>query len=96
MDDTRAALLRWTLGSLAISVGLLAAVLGIGALAQPDPTGHALPGFSLSADLEAVGHILRRNALVLALHGMACVAGFIAGSSLPLQSEQHRGWYRTV
>jgi hypothetical protein len=107
MDDTRAALrrwqlrpgrvvLRWTLGSLAISVGLLAAVLGLGALAQPDPTGHALPGLALPADLDAVGHILRRNALVLALHGMACVAGFIAGSSLPLQAEHHRGWYRTV
>jgi hypothetical protein len=33
---------------------------------------------------------------VLALHAMACVAGFIAGSSLPPQAEQHRGWWRTV
>jgi hypothetical protein len=65
-------------------------------LAQPDPTGIALPGLSLPADLAAVGHILLRNGLVLALHAMACVAGFIAGSSLPLQAEHHRGWYRTV
>jgi uncharacterized membrane protein SpoIIM required for sporulation len=27
---------------------------------------------------------------------MACVAGFIAGSSLPLQAEHHRGWWRVV
>jgi hypothetical protein len=29
--------------------------------------------------------------LVLALHAMACVAGFIAGASLPLQAEHHSG-----
>ena len=35
--------------------------------------------------------ILSHNALVLALHAMACVAGFIAGSSLPLQAPRaHR------
>jgi uncharacterized membrane protein SpoIIM required for sporulation len=27
---------------------------------------------------------------------MACVAGFIAGSALPMQAEHHRGWWRTV
>jgi poly(3-hydroxybutyrate) depolymerase len=40
--------------------------------------------------------LLFRNSLVLALHSMACVAGFIAGSSLPLQAEHHHGWWRTV
>ena len=40
--------------------------------------------------------MLFRNSLVLALHAMACVAGFIAGSSLPMQAEHHRGWWRTV
>jgi uncharacterized membrane protein SpoIIM required for sporulation len=33
---------------------------------------------------------------VLALQAMACVAGFIAGSSLPQQAEQHRGVWRRV
>ncbi len=33
---------------------------------------------------------------MLALHAMACVAGFIAGSSLPLQAEHHRGVSRWV
>jgi hypothetical protein len=34
--------------------------------------------------------------LVLALHAMACVAGFIAGSSLPLQAARHKGTVRLV
>jgi hypothetical protein len=33
---------------------------------------------------------------VLTLHALACVAGFIAGSSLPQQAEQHTGLWRTV
>jgi hypothetical protein len=41
-------------------------------------------------------HVLRSNMLVLALHAMACVAGFIAGSSLPLQAEHHHGVSRWV
>jgi hypothetical protein len=37
-----------------------------------------------------------RNLLVLALHAMACVAGFMAGSSLPQIAEQHTGFSRWV
>ena len=40
--------------------------------------------------------ILYRNSLVLALHAMACVAGFIAGSSLPVAAEGYSGWWRRV
>ncbi len=40
--------------------------------------------------------MLVRNSLVLALHALACVAGFIAGSSLPPQAERHRGVWRRV
>jgi hypothetical protein len=43
-----------------------------------------------------VGEVLRRNALVLALHGFACVAGFIAGSSLPLEAERYSGWIKRI
>ena len=41
-------------------------------------------------------HLLYRNGLVLALHAMACVAGFIAGSSLPLSAENRSGLSRWV
>jgi uncharacterized membrane protein SpoIIM required for sporulation len=44
----------------------------------------------------SVEQILTKNLLVLALHAMACVAGFIAGSSLPLQAQAHTGLKRAL
>jgi hypothetical protein len=107
MDDTRAALRRWNdapvaavrpwaLGAAAIAVALLVTVVLVGHATEPDATGYLLPGLNTPATYGSVGHVLFRNSLVLALHAMACVAGFIAGSSLPLQAEQHSGWWRTV
>jgi hypothetical protein len=107
MDDTRAALRRWNaaplravgpwaLGAVAISVALLVTVLLVAHATTPDATGYKLPGLNEPATAGSIGRVLFRNSLVLALHAMACVAGFIAGSSLPLQAEQHSGWWRTV
>ncbi len=107
MDDTRATLRRWNdspvaavrpwaLGAAAIAAALLVTVLLVGHATEPDATGYLLPGLNTPATYGSVGHVLFRNSLVLALHAMACVAGFIAGSSLPLQAEQHSGWWRTV
>ena len=42
------------------------------------------------------GFVLFRNGLVLALHAMACVAGFIAGSSLPTAAQGYTGVWRVV
>ncbi len=53
------------------------------------------PPFAVG-DVGDVLHVLRSNLLVLALHAMACVAGFIAGSSLPLQAEHHTALSRWV
>ena len=87
---------RWLAGSAAAATGLLAAVWVIATLD---------PGYSQIIELQppfAVGgsgdvlHILRSNLLVLALHAMACVAGFIAGSSLPLQAQEHHGLSRRL
>ena len=92
-----AVLRPWALGAAAISVALLAAVWVVAHVVTPDPT--RLPhrrGSTSPRTVGAVGHVLFRNSLVLALHAMACVAGFIAGSSLPLQAEHHHGWWRTV
>ena len=87
---------RWTLGSLCIAVGLLAAVWTVAQLVTPDTSRLLLPGLNEPAGLDSVARVIARNALVLALHAMACVAGFIAGSSLPLQAEHHRGLSRWV
>jgi hypothetical protein len=86
----------WLAGSLVVAVGLLAAVLAVATLSRPDPTPFVVPGLQTAPDLAAVGHVLLRNSLVLALHSMACVAGFIAGSSLPLEAENHSGVWRWV
>jgi hypothetical protein len=107
MDDTRATLRRWNaapwpavrpwaLGAAAISLGLLGAVWVIAHGATPDPTGYRLPGLNERVTFASIGRVLFRNSLVLALHAMACIAGFIAGSSLPLQARHHQGWWRTV
>jgi hypothetical protein len=60
--------------------------------------GGVLPGqppFAVG-DIRDVIEIFKDNLLVLALHAMACVAGFIAGSSLPLQAEHQTGWRRAI
>ena len=86
----------WVAGSLAAATVLLLAVLGISAVVP----GHGRPQLHVPP-LEPGGardvlHILGHNLLVLALHAMACVAGFIAGSSLPLQAREHRGIVKRI
>jgi hypothetical protein len=87
---------RWVAGSALAAVSLLLAVWVIARL----DTGYSRvldlqPPFAVG-HLSDVLHVLRSNSLVLALHAMACVAGFIAGSSLPLQAEHHSGLSRWV
>lgn len=101
LADTRATLRRWNLGpwpvlrrwlagATAITTGLLLAVWVIASQRAP---GLGLEPSSLQAPptLGAAAEVIGRNSLVLALHAMACVAGFIAGSSLPLAAGRHRG-----
>jgi hypothetical protein len=90
--DPKRILVPWTLGALAIALALLTVVWIIAAAVQPDPSTTLLPGLNTQADLGDVGRILFRNSLVLALHAFACVAGFIAGASLPLQVEHKTGF----
>ncbi|HVE68019.1 MAG TPA: stage II sporulation protein M [Solirubrobacteraceae bacterium] len=86
----------WTGGASLIAAALLAAVWVVATLVTPDPTPVLLPGLQHAGTLGDVAHVLMRNSLVLALHGFACVAGFIAGSSLPLTAEQHTGTWRWI
>lgn len=86
----------WFLGAGAIAALLLASVLVVAHFSTPDSTKVTLAGLNSPATVGAVVEILRRNALVLALHSFACVAGFIAGSSLPAESERHTGFVRAV
>jgi hypothetical protein len=87
---------RWTAGSTLAATGLLAAVLAVASLDHGYQQVITLqPPFAVG-NFSNVLSILGSNLLVLALHAMACVAGFIAGSSLPLQAQQHRGVSRWV
>ena len=107
MHDTKLALRRWNtrpfevLGpwlalSLMISLGLLCAVYAVAELTTPDSTRYVIPGYTEAAGFDDYAQVLFRNSLVLALHAMACVAGFIAGSSLPLSASKRSGISRWV
>jgi hypothetical protein len=89
-------LLPWGLGSLAVSATLLAATWVVARVSVPDPLLVSFPGISRPADLGDFGFLLYRNGLVLALHAMACVAGFMAGSSLPQVAEGYSGIWRRI
>ncbi len=80
----------WVLGSLAIALGLIVAT-GIVARMVTSEAGN-VDAFELAQPGPAndVFFLLGRNGLVLALHALACVAGFIARSALP-QSGKLRG-----
>jgi hypothetical protein len=107
MRDTRATLdtwserpwqvLRaWIALSLAIALTLLAAVWFIAGVLTPDITPLHLAGLTHSAEPDDLLPILWRNSLVLALHGTACIAGFIAGASMPIAAAQRTGFSRWI
>jgi hypothetical protein len=107
MRDTKLALRRWNarpmeaigpwLGlALLIAAGLLLGIWAIAALTTPDSTRYLIPGFNEESGFGDYLAVLYRNSLVLALHAMACVAGFMAGSSLPLSASQRSGLSRWV
>jgi hypothetical protein len=86
----------WFAGALAVAVLLLAAVWVISRMITPDPSPIGLAGVTHDSTLNDAWPILYRNSLVLALHAMACVAGFIAGSSLPMVAESKTGIWRKL
>jgi len=86
----------WVALSLAIALALLAAVWVVAGLLTPDITPLHLPGLTSPSEPGDLLPILWRNSLVLALHATACVAGFIAGASMPIAAAQRTGFSRWV
>ena len=93
-EDTRRTLRAWNrapwsvLGTwVGVSAGiaglLLFAVVVIGQAVQTDTVPRFLHGLQTPPSLRDVAEVFGRNLLVLALHSMAWLAGFIAMSSLP-------------
>jgi Stage II sporulation protein M len=89
-------LVPWFAGALGIAVLLLGAIWVVAKLVTPDPSPIGLAGVTHDAAMEDAWPILYRNSLVLALHAMACVAGFIAGSSLPQVAESKTGVWKKI
>jgi hypothetical protein len=107
MEDTRETLAAWRDGrwhvlrgwfalSLAIALTLLAATWVTSNLLPYDVTPIHLPGLTSPSEASDLLPILYRNGLVLALHATACVAGFIAGASMPLAAQQRTGFSRWI
>jgi uncharacterized membrane protein len=107
LSDTRGALLRWNAdpwpvlgrwagGALIVAATLLASVWAVASLSTPDLTPLFVPGLYNDPDPGNILHILKANSLVLALHATACVAGFIAGSSLVLEAQKRTGVSRWI
>ncbi|HVO54422.1 MAG TPA: stage II sporulation protein M [Solirubrobacterales bacterium] len=86
----------WFALSLAIALTLLAAVWFVSGLFVPDLTPIHLPGLTSPSDPGDMLPILWRNSLVLALHATACVAGFIAGASMPIAAAERTGFSRWI
>jgi len=86
----------WIALGVAIALSLLAAVWVAAGLLTPDLTPLHLPGLTSPSEPDDLLPILYRNSLVLALHATACVAGFIAGASMPIAAAQRTGLSRWV
>jgi hypothetical protein len=86
----------WVALSLAVALTLLAAVWVVSGLLTPDITPLHLAGLTSPPEPDDLLPILYRNSLVLALHATACIAGFIAGASMPIAAAQRTGFSRWV
>jgi hypothetical protein len=86
----------WLALSLAVALTLLAAVWVVAGLLTPDLTPVHIAGLTYSSEPDDLLPILYRNSLVLALHGTACIAGFIAGASMPIAAAQRTGFSRWI
>jgi hypothetical protein len=86
----------WLLGAALIALGLLGAVLVVGSIVKPDIGFDYVPRTPQAAETDHMLQVIGRNSLVLALHAVACIAGFIAGATLPLSAERRTGLSRVI
>jgi hypothetical protein len=86
----------WVALSVAIALTLLGAVWVVAGQLTPDLTPVHVAGLTGPSGPSDLLPILWRNSLVLALHATACIAGFIAGASMPMAAAQRTGLSRWI
>jgi hypothetical protein len=85
----------WMGTSLLVGLGLLLATW----LVSISPLiGEIVPhaSFSQTPTLGAALELVRRNSLVLAMHALICVAGYMALTSMPIVARGYTGWKRSM
>jgi hypothetical protein len=86
----------WAALSLAIACALLGATWAVANVTTPDISPITLAGVTHQVNVLDFLRIMARNGLVLAFHATACVAGFIAGASMPIAARTRTGFSRWV
>jgi hypothetical protein len=86
----------WAALSFAIACALLTATWLVANVSTPDISRISLPGVTRPVDFGDFLRIMLRNGTVLAFHATACVAGFIAGASMPIAAQSRTGFSRWV
>jgi hypothetical protein len=86
----------WVAGSLAVAVALLVSVWVLARGMTPDTTPLAVIGVNAQPRFGHVTFLVFRNSLVLALHSLSCLAGYIALSEMPAEAARYRGWIRVL
>ena len=87
---------EWFTYAALIGMVLLVGVWAIATWVKPDIGFDYVPSQATGFEAYDIGRLVFQNSLVLALHAFACVAGFIAGSALPLSNERRKGISRWV
>jgi hypothetical protein len=95
-SDPVPVLRSWFAVGAAIGLLLLCLVLVFASLVQPDIGFHYVPSIAEGPETARMAEIVGGNSLVLALHAFACIAGFIAGTALPLSAQRRSGISRWV
>ena len=104
--DTRAALVRWNAdirktivrwARVSSLIGLLMLVATWYIAIRFGRAHHAhFDGFTDAPTLIAAGHIFARNMIVLVMHALICVAGYMAAASMPIAADAYTGWVRRM
>lgn len=94
-NDVPAVLRDWAGTSLLIGVALLLATWGVAELAAPTPIAE-LPSFSGERTIQHAASVFGHNLLVLLMHALICVAGYMATQSVQVAANDYRGIVRAA